>query len=575
MPGRPPLPDAGQTAAPQTSAHQSSAHQTARADLRTIVAASAAGTTFEWYDFFIFGALTSIINRTFFSGLEDTTGMILALLTFALGFLSRPFGALLFGHIGDRKGRKGTFLYTILLMGMATVLIGFLPTYEQAGIAAPLMLVGLRILQGIAMGGEYGGAVIYVAEHAPANRRGTYTAWIQASASLGLVAALAVVLVSRLSIGEAAFAEWGWRIPFIASSLLLAVSVYIRAKTAESPAFQALHEAGNISRAPFREAFGRRANLRQVLIALFGFMTAQGVVWYTTFFYTQVFLEKSVKLDPATINGLVMVISIVSAFLYVFWGALSDRIGRKPVMIAGIAIAVISFFPGFHLMARFANPALDDAVSRTPVIVFADPRKCSVQFDPVGKAQFTSSCDLAKAMVTGLGVPYVNKPTEPGATSATVQVGTRTVAIPSGEKLSKEELATLKTNALADLKVALRAAGYPEKADPKRVNLIGIFFVLFVFTVGATALYGPMAAALAEMFPTRIRYTALPLPYNIGTGWFGGLLPAISFAMVAGSGNLFHGLWYPVLTGASAIVVALFFMRETKGRDLHTIDNEQ
>lgn len=559
MPGQTPKPDAER--------------QNPASDLRTIVAASAAGTTFEWYDFFIFGALTSIITKTFFSGLDDTTGMILALLTFALGFLSRPFGALLFGHIGDRKGRKGTFLYTILLMGAATVLIGFLPTYSQAGIAAPLMLVGLRILQGIAMGGEYGGAVIYVAEHAPANRRGAYTAWIQASASLGLVAALAVVLVSRLSIGEAAFADWGWRIPFIASSLLLAVSVYIRAKTAESPAFRALHASGNISKAPFREAFGRWANLRQVLIALFGFMTAQGVVWYTTFFYTQVFLEKSVRLDPATINGLVMAISIVSSVLYVFWGALSDRVGRKPVMIAGITIAVISFFPGFHLMAKYANPALDAAVTRTPVIVFADPRNCSVQFDPVGKAQFTSACDLAKSLVTGLGVPYVNKPTEPGATFATVQIGDRTVAVRSGDGMSKTELATLKTNAVSDLKAALKAAGYPEKADPKRANLFGIFMVLFVFTFGATALYGPMAAALVEMFPTQVRYTALSLPYNIGTGWFGGLLPAISFAMVAGSGNLFHGLWYPVLIGATAIVVALFFMRESKGRDLHTHEN--
>lgn len=544
------------------------------AGLRTIVAASAAGTTFEWYDFFIFGALTSIITKNFFTGLDDTTGMILALLTFALGFLSRPFGALLFGHIGDRKGRKGTFLYTILLMGVATVLIGFLPTYEQAGIWSPLLLVGLRILQGIAMGGEYGGAVIYVAEHAPADKRGAYTAWIQASASLGLVIALLVVFLTRTIVKEEAFGDWGWRIPFIVSAVLLAISVYIRAKTAESPAFRALHDSGNISKAPFKEAFGKWSNLRQVLIALFGFMTAQGVVWYTTFFYTQVFLEKSVKLAPTTVNLLVMSISIVSAVLYVVWGQLSDRVGRKPVMILGIAIAVLSFVPGFHLMARFANPALDDAVNRTPVVIFADPRKCSVQFDPVGKAQFTSSCDLAKSLVTGLGVPYINKPTEPGATFATVQIGDRTIAVQSGDTLSKAELATLRTNAVTDLKAALKAAGYPEVADPKRVNVLGIFAVLFVFTVGATALYGPMASALVEMFPTRIRYTALSLPYNIGTGWFGGLLPAISFAMVAGSGNLFFGLWYPVIVGATAIVVALIFMKETRGRDLHTMEDQ-
>ncbi|UDF03648.1 MFS transporter [Asticcacaulis sp. AND118] len=555
------------------SAHPHSEVAKNKSNLRTIVAASAAGTTFEWYDFFIFGALTSIITKNFFTGLDDTTGMILALLTFALGFLSRPFGALLFGHIGDRKGRKGTFLYTILLMGAATVLIGFLPTYEQAGILSPLLLVGLRILQGIAMGGEYGGAVVYVAEHAPADKRGSYTAWIQASASLGLVIALLVVFLTRTAVKEEAFAEWGWRIPFIVSSVLLAISVYIRAKTAESPAFRALHESGNVSKAPFKEAFGQWSNLRQVLIALFGFMTAQGVVWYTTFFYTQVFLEKSVKLAPTTVNLLVMGISIVSAFLYVFWGGLSDRVGRKPVMILGIAIAVLSFVPGFHLMARFANPALDDAVNRTPVVIFADARQCSVQFDPVGKAQFTSSCDLAKSLVTSLGVPYANED-GPYKADAVIQIGDRTIAVQSGDTLSKAELTTLKTNAVTDLKAALKAAGYPEKADPARVNLLGIFAVLFVFTVGATALYGPMASALVEMFPTRIRYTALSLPYNIGTGWFGGLLPAISFAMVAGSGNLFFGLWYPVIIGATAIAVALIFMKETKGRDLHTMEDQ-
>ncbi|MDC7683103.1 MFS transporter [Asticcacaulis sp. BYS171W] len=543
-----------------------------KAGLKTIVAASAAGTTFEWYDFFIFGALTSIITKNFFTGLDDTTGMILALLTFALGFLSRPIGALIFGHIGDRKGRKGTFLYTILLMGAATVLIGFLPTYGQAGIFAPLLLVGLRILQGIAMGGEYGGAAIYVAEHAPSHRRGTYTAWIQSSASFGLVAALATVLITRSVVGEDAFADWGWRIPFIVSTLLLVVSVYIRAKTAESPAFKALHDAGAVSKAPFKEAFGQWSNLRQVLIALFGFMMAQGVVWYTTFFYTQVFLEKSVRLEPAIINWLVMGTSILSSFLYVMWGAISDRIGRKKVMVFGIALAVVGFFPGFHLLAKFANPELDAAVQRTPVVIFADPRTCTVQFDPVGKAQFTSSCDLAKALVTAQGVPYVSKPAEPGAKAATVQIGNAALAVNSGKDLSKDELKTLKTNATTDLKAALKAAGYPEKADPKKANLWGVFLVLCGFTIGATALYGPMASALVEMFPTRVRYTALSLPYNIGTGWFGGLLPAICFAMVAGSGNIFYGLWYPVIIGAIAVVVCVVFMKETHGRDLNSIE---
>ncbi|GGZ23304.1 MFS transporter [Asticcacaulis endophyticus] len=546
-----------------------------KSGLRTIVAASAAGTTFEWYDFFIFGTLTSIITKNFFSGLSDTAGMILALLTFALGFMSRPLGALIFGHIGDRKGRKGTFLYTILIMGIATVLIGFLPTFEQAGIVAPLLLMALRIVQGIAMGGEYGGAAIYVAEHAPADKRGAFTSWIQTSAGLGLIAALAVILVTRTLTGEEAFADWGWRIPFIISIGLLAVSVYVRTKTAESPSFKALHDKGAVVKDPFRQSFGKWSNLKKVLIALFAFMTAQGVVWYTTFFYTQVFLEKTVRLEPATINYLVMAMTVLSAPLYIFFGSLSDKIGRKKVMVTGIAVAVISFFPGFHMMVKFANPALDQAISKTPVLIFADPRDCSVQFDPVGKAQFTSPCDLAKGIVTNLGVPYQSRASEPGAVAATVQIGTEMVAIRSGAGLEPAEVRDLKLQATTQIKAALIAAGYPEKADPKRANLWGVFAVLMVFALGATALYGPMASMLVEMFPTNVRYTALSLPYNIGTGWFGGLLPAISFSMVAGSGNIYFGLWYPVIIGSLAVVVALLCLKDYTGRDLDTIPDDE
>jgi MFS family permease len=540
-------------------------------DLKTVVAASAAGTTFEWYDFFIFGALTSLISKNFFSGLSESTGYMFALLTFALGFLARPVGALVFGRLGDQKGRKGTFLYTILIMGIATVLIGFLPTYEQAGIIAPILLLILRVIQGFALGGEYGGAVIYVAEHAPAHQRGRFTSWIQTSAAFGLMGALGVILVTRLSVGEAAFADWGWRIPFVISAGLLVVSVYIRAKTAESPSFKALHDQGAISKAPFAESFGKWSNLKQVLIALFGFMTAQGVIWYTTFFYTQVYLEKAAKLDGATINYLILAMTLVSAPLYIVFARLSDHYGRKPVMIGGILLASLTFFPGFQAMLAFANPALDQAIRNTPVVLKADPKTCQFQFDPVGKTQFTSPCDIAKATLANLGVPYQNLAT-PGISFVVIAVDGTDLKIASGERINSSALKALKAETSAKVKALLKASGYPEKADPKRVNVLGIFMVLVVFTIGATALYGPMASALVEMFPTRVRYTALSLPYHVGNGWFGGLLPAIAFAMVTASGDVHFGLWYPVVTGLSAALIAFLFMKETKGRDLDRIN---
>ena len=544
--------------------------------LRTIVIASAAGTTFEWYDFFIFGSLTAIIAQNFYAGLNETFATIAALATFAVGFIARPVGALVFGHIGDRKGRKGTFLYTILVMGLATIAIGLLPTYTQVGILAPILLIALRIVQGFALGGEYGGAAIYVAEHAPANKRGAYTGWIQTSAGFGLIAALLVILVTRKTISEPVFADWGWRIPFIVSAGLLVVSVYIRSKTAESPAFKALHEQGRLAKSPLSEIFTRWPNFKGMLIALFGFMTAQGVVWYTTFFYTQVFLTSIVKLDPADMNTLVMGMTLVSAGLYVVFAALSDRIGRKPVMVFGILLACIAFFPGYQALMKFGNPDLEAAQRTNPVYVVADPKACSFQFDLFNTAQFTSPCDLAKSVVTGIGTPYVNRAdTNAGRDSklaASIHIGAQVIAVPSGAGLDKAGLKALKAKATGEVRAALKAAGYPEKADPKKANLWAMFGVLCILAVAATALYGPMASALVEMFPTRVRYTAMSLPYNIGTGWFGGLQPVLSFAMVAASGNIYFGLWYPVATGLLAVLVSLLFLKETKGRDLHTIE---
>ncbi|MBW8734803.1 MAG: MFS transporter [Asticcacaulis sp.] len=540
------------------------------AGLKTIVAASAAGTTFEWYDFFIFGTLTSIIAKNFFAGVPGTLGTFLSLSTFAVGFIARPVGALVFGHIGDKKGRKGTFLYTILVMGLATIAIGFLPTYAQVGALSPILLVGLRVVQGFALGGEYGGAAIYVAEHAPANRRGGFTGWIQTSAAFGLISALGIILITRTAVGEKVFADWGWRIPFIVSAGLLAVSVYIRARTAESPAFKALHEEGRIAKSPLSEIFSRWRNLKGMLIALFGFMTAQGVIWYTSFFYTQIFLDKMVKLDPAQMNLLIMGMTLVSAFLYITFASLSDRIGRKPVMIFGMLLASLFFYPGFQMLMHFGNPALEAASKRAPVVVVADPKLCTFQFDLLNTAQFTSPCDLAKRVVSDVGVSYVNAAV-PGA-GAVVKVGDAEIVVPSGAGLDKAGIKALKDKAGKDIKAALKAAGYPDKADPKQANLWAMFGVLCVLAVACTALYGPMASALVEMFPTRVRYTAMSLPYNIGTGWFGGLQPALSFAMVAASGDIYYGLWYPIVTGLIAVVVSLFFLKETKGRDLHSIE---
>src|SRR4051794_12751873 len=534
-----------------------------------VIIASSAGTAFEWYDFFIFGSLAPVISKVFFAGLEPTQALIAALALFAAAFAFRPLGALIFGVVGDRLGRKGAFLVTVSLMGGATFLIGLLPTYAQMGSTGSVLLIILRILQGIALGGEYGGAAIYVAEHAPREKRGASTGWIQSSASFGLLAALLVILATRTWIGEDAFAAWGWRVPFLLSVVLLAISVWMRAKLAESPEFAKLQEEGEVCKRPLREAFGNWRSLKQVLIAFFGIMCAQGAVWYFTFFYLQVFLEKSLGLPPATKDLLLIVMTVVSAPLYVYFGWLSDRVGRKPVMVGGMLLALVLYFPGSHMIAAAANPRLVDAQLATPIIVETDPRTCSVQFDPVGTAKFVSACDIAKSALVTKGINFGTRRSPDGRTD--VVIGTERVPIAGGEGLAGPALKALKTRTADAIGAELQQAGYPKSADPAHANMPMLVIILLLFVVAATALYGPQAAALVEMFPTRVRYTAMSFPYHVGTGWVGGFLPVTSFALVAITGNIFTGLWYAVAFTAISVVVSLLFLKETAGRRLQEV----
>ncbi len=537
--------------------------------MKRVIAASSAGTAFEWYDFFIFGSLATTIQKVFFAGLDPNAGLIAALALFAAGFAFRPLGAIIFGVIGDRLGRKGAFLATVSLMGGSTFLIGILPTYATAGIISPMLLILLRILQGIALGGEYGGAAIYVAEHADNDRRGATTGWIQITASFGLIAGLLIILGTRTATGEEQFLTWGWRVPFLVSIFLLIISVWLRFKLSESPAFAKLKEEGAVSTAPLREAFGRWDNLKRVLIAFFGIMCAQGAVWYLSFFYVQVFLTKSLSVPDSTKDALVLAMTIASAPLYVFFGWLSDRVGRKPVMIGGMLLALIAYYPGFHGIAAAANPALVQAQQKRPVEVHANPATCSVQFDPVGTRRFDTSCDIAKSLLASTGISYTNR-SYPGDT-AIIAVGIQQIEVPDGRGLDAAGLKALKEATAKTVKAALAAEGYPAKADPGRMNLPVIFFWLMVFAVAATALYGPQAAALVEMFPTRVRYTAMSLPYHVGTGWVGGFLPVTSFALAAITGNTYASLWYPVVFTVIPILVSLFFLKETRGRRLEDV----
>ena len=540
--------------------------------LRTVVGASAAGTTFEWYDFFVFGSLTTVISKVFFTGLSETAGYIAALALFGAGFFFRPVGALVFGRIGDKVGRKGAFLFTVVLMGVATVAIGLLPTYSQVGLISPALLVLMRILQGFALGGEYGGAAIYVAEHAPDNARGRSTSWVQTSAAFGLFAALFVILLTRLVVGHyfgpEAFDAWGWRIPFLFSAGLLLVSIFMRMKLTESPTFAKLKEEGGASKAPYAEAFGQWKNLKLVILALCAVMSAQGAVWYTAFFYSQTFLDKFLKVAPETINMVLMIATAVSAVFYVVFGALSDRLGRKPVMLFGMTLMLVAYFPGFHLMTQFANPALAEAQARTPVVILADPADCSLQFDPVGKKVFVSSCDIARSILANAGVSYDNQPSAAGA-GAVIRVGQVEVKSTSAAGLSAAEVKAVRAGVEAEIKAALSAAGYPAKADPDRINMVGLMGVMLVFVIAATALFGPIAACLVELFPTRVRYTAMSLPYHIGTGWIGGFVPFFAYAIVIGVGNIYSGLWYPFAFTLLSVVTCILFLPETRGRSLN------
>jgi predicted MFS family arabinose efflux permease len=530
-----------------------------------VVGASAAGTVFEWYDFFIFGTLAAIIGKHFFSSAGDTQGYIFALLTFAAGYAVRPLGAVVFGRIGDRTGRKRAFLVTITIMGLATVAVGFLPDYAQIGLAAPYALVGLRVLQGFAIGGEYGGAAIFVAEHASTRRRGGATGWIQTSATLGLLLALAIVLATRKTLGEDAFGNWGWRIPFLVSAILLAISIWIRLKLHESPMFKKMVEEGRGSSAPLSDSFLRWSNLKIVLIALFGLLAGQGAVWYTAQFYTQVFLERVIKVEPATVNELIMVIAAIGAPLHMFFAWLSDHVGRKPVMLFGLGLAAICYVPGFQMLADAANPALTAAAAKSPVIVAVAPSGCSFQFDPIGKAKFVNSCDIAKGALANAGVPYRNETSAGGL--AQVKIGGVTLTSPDGTVRNAATAAATK-KFTAELKSALAQAGYPPSARTGDIDFPRTLEILLVFIVAAAALYGPQAAALVELFPTRIRYTALSVPYHIGVGWFGGFLPTIAFAIVVATGNIYAGLWYPTAIAAVGFVVTLLFLPETRGRDI-------
>ena len=529
-----------------------------------VVTASSAGTAFEWYDFFIFGSLTPVIAKVFLAGLDPTGALVAALALFAVGFAFRPLGAIIFGAMGDRVGRKATFLTTVSLMGGATFAIGLLPTYAQAGIVAPILLIFLRICQGTALGGEYGGAAIYVAEHADNDRRGAATGWIQSSASFGLLAALLVIFATRTWLGEEAFNAWGWRIPFLVSILLLGISVWMRVKLSESPEFAKLKAEGATTKAPLRESFATRDSLKRVAIAFFGIMCAQGAVWYFAFFYMQVFLEKSLGIPAATKDMLLIVMTIASAPLYVIFGWLSDRVGRKPVMLGGMLLALVLYFPGSHLIAKAANPALVAAQQATPVVVETDPATCSSQFDPTGTAKFTSACDIAKSTLIARGIAYSTRPSGDGQTR--VLAGDEAVPVAGGENAAN--LKAHKADTAAAINGALEGVGYPKSADPNAINYPLILAVLLLFVVAATALYGPQAAALVEMFPTRIRYTAMSLPYHVGTGWVGGFLPVTSFAIVAMTGDIYAGLWYAVAFTALSVVVTIFFLKETHGKPL-------
>ena len=528
-----------------------------------VILGASAGTVFEWYDFYLYGSLAGFITQHFFSGVNETTGYILALAAFAAGFAVRPFGALVFGRLGDLWGRKNTFLVTMLLMGLSTFVVGLLPGYKQIGVAAPLLLVFMRLVQGLALGGEYGGAATYVAEHAPPGKSGLYTSWIQTTATLGLFLSLVVILAVRTTQGEEVFQAWGWRIPFVASSLLLAVSLWIRLRLGESPVFQKMVAEGTGSTQPLVESFTRWPNLKLVLLALFGLTAGEAVIWYTGQFYALFFLEKTLKVAGATTNSLVAIALLMATPFFIFFGWLSDKIGRKPIILAGCLLAAVTLFPIFKGLTSAANPDLAQAVATAPVRVIADPADCALQFDPIGKTAFNSSCDVAKSALANAGVSYTNQ-AAPAGTVASVQIGNLQVGSFRGDTLSKAEFGARKAAWLKTLNAGLTAAGYPAKADPAKMNTPVVVALLWVLGIYVTMVYAPLAAALVEMFPARIRYTSMSLPYHIGNGWFGGFLPTVAFAMVAATGNIYYGLWYPVVVAAATVVIGGLCIRDMR-----------
>ena len=533
-----------------------------------VIGASSLGTVFEWYDFYLYGLLATVISAQFFSGVNDTTGFIFALAAFAAGFAVRPFGALVFGRLGDLVGRKYTFLITMSIMGGATFAVGLLPNYATVGVAAPVLLLALRLLQGLALGGEYGGAATYVAEHAPPGRRGFFTSWIQTTATLGLFAALLVVIGTRTYVGEDAFKVWGWRIPFLVSILLLAISLWIRMQLAESPVFVKMKNLGTTSKAPLKEAFGQWVNLKIVLIALLGGVMGQAVVWYTGQFYALFFLERMLRVDGATTNILTAIALVLATPGFVFFGWLSDKIGRKPIILAGCLIAMLTYFPLFESLTRYANPALYKAQAAAPVTVYADAGQCSFQFDPIGKNTFAStSCDIAKSFLAKAGVSYARINAPSGAV-AEIRSGATTLTAPDPRAVTGKDLKNAIAKFQGAAKATLAAAGYPDKADPASINKPMVVLILFILVLYVTMVYGPIAAMLVELFPARIRYSAMSLPYHIGNGWFGGFLPTTAFAMVAATGDIYYGLWYPIAIAAATLVIGLFFLPETFKRDV-------
>lgn len=536
---------------------------------KKVIFASSLGTVFEWYDFYLYGSLAAIIAKQFFSGLDAGSAFIFALLAFAAGFIVRPFGAIVFGRLGDMIGRKYTFLVTILIMGLSTFIVGILPNYATIGVAAPVILIALRLLQGLALGGEYGGAATYVAEHAPHGKRGAYTSWIQTTATLGLFLSLMVILGTRTLIGEAAFADWGWRVPFIVSILLLAISVWIRLSMNESPAFAKMKAEGKTSKAPLSESFGQWKNLKIVILALVGLTAGQAVVWYSGQFYALFFLTQALKVDGAAANIYVALSLIIGTPFFILFGSLSDKIGRKPIIMAGCLLAVVTYFPVFEMLTKAANPDLYKAQQSSKVTVTADPKECSFQFNPTGTVKFTSSCDIAKQVLAGASVSYDNAV---GTGPATIKIGETVITSYTSKGISADEAKTKDAEFKKAVAEALKAHGYPAKADMAKLDKVMVIAILTYLVILVTMVYGPIAAMLVEMFPTRIRYTSMSLPYHIGNGWFGGLLPTTAFAIVAQTGNMYNGLWYPIVIAGMTFVIGMLFVKETKDVDIYAND---